>query len=156
MYQVCVSSCRPASPPVWQVRLRFSSLQLLHLKASNWNPGPPADAPAVRARGPNRGWIHGLPDRASGPQAVPIAGFTYPSETGEVTVDSPLTPALHDALGSLARADRRHPQLVLVLPDRHRLCYVELKLHEARCVPSGRGARFLSDWIEVFTPSPEA
>jgi hypothetical protein len=133
----------------WSVNIHCSKLQMI--AGISMNPGPPPDAPPVRATGMNRGWIHGLHESARG-MPVDVIAFTPPSDSGQlaVTFGNP-------ELSSLLKPRRPFQQLILVLPDRARKRYVEFKLWDANVAfAHGRRVVFESDIIECFKPPADS
>lgn len=110
------------------------------------NPGPPDDAPAVRAHGPNTGWMF----RAGTATPLEVLDFTAPHFDGRVRI------TLGDPsceIQSLKDEAVAPAELILVLPDRAQQHYVELKLREPgiRLEEAGRQVVFEADWIEILT-----
>jgi hypothetical protein len=131
-------------PGLTTVNISFNKISMR--TALTGNPGPPDDAPPVRAQGPNTGWMF----RAGTAIPLQVLDFTAPHFDGRVriTLGEPSS-----EIQSLKDEAVAPPELILVLPDRAQQHYVELKLREPgiRLQENGRQAVFEADWIEILT-----
>lgn len=115
-------------------------------------PGPPADAPSVLPFGMNQGWICEQPTRDSiRRRAVEIVDFIAPDVNGRLIVQFGNIPAGEQWI---IKPVANIPKLILVLPDRSALRYVEYKLWNVRIgpVPGREGlVSFEADFIDCLT-----
>jgi len=93
------------------------------------NPGPPLDAPEVQDNGNNTGWIFGSSSDHQRAISCNIVNFTPPCFNGQLKV---IFGKLTAEIQPLLNAHTPLQELILVLPDRRRLSYVEYKLWNVR------------------------
>jgi hypothetical protein len=134
------------------VDVTISFNNVTKITASSWNPGPPPRAPSVRAAGMNPGWI--CETSADGTvlrKELQIVDFklfcfesqllmTFEKSSSDVRQFFPESPIKYD--------------LILVLPDRNTLSYVEIKLRNVKitCIQDNTHQIVIqSDMIECLT-----
>jgi hypothetical protein len=114
------------------------------------NPGPPADAPTVKGdSSTNLGWIY-QPGHVSRPIAVVISSFAGPEGSNELRLrlggEYPLAPEIDE----LAKLSQWQGELILVLPDKRTLRYVEFKMRDGKVARSADEIVFRSNSIDIL------
>ncbi len=112
------------------VKTTFRFTRIQRFCGVKLQPGPPPAAPPVQATGVNPGWICEQPVKEIiKRKEVRVLDFTAPDFSGQLKVRFEEIPAeIQAALNSSARTEK----LILVLPDRSALRYVEYKLWDVK------------------------
>lgn len=95
-------------------------------------PGPPPGAPLVTREGPNKGWVYGIEPYGESPRTIlDVFEFTCPDGDGELKIVFGGDENLSSILLDLEQGQKIPGELILVLPDKEKLEYVEFKLFNA-------------------------
>lgn len=133
------------------VRTTFKFTRIQRFCGIRLQPGPPPGAAAVQNTAVNSGWICEQPVKEIiRRKEMRVIGFTPPNSNGLLKVRFEKIPAqIQAALNSSVSMKK----LILVLPDRSALRYLEYKLWNVKVIPvpgSGQEVIFQADYIECL------